>query len=88
MTIADIHFKRYDYSKAAKTYIALYEEFSNSDEGLQAYLNASACYEKMGNEKKAREILKQIIIDHPDSRHASLAQTRLEVLEMTGKSGK
>jgi TolA-binding protein len=88
MTIADIHFKRYDYSKAAKTYISLYEEFSNSDEGLQAYLNASACYEKMGNEKKAREILKHIIDDHPDSRHASLAQTRLDVLDMTGKSGK
>lgn len=88
LTIADIYFKRYDYSRAAKSYMALYEEFSNSDEGLQAYFNASICYEKMGNEKKAREILKTIIEDHPDSRHASLAQTRLEVLELTGKSGK
>ncbi len=88
LTIADIYFKRYDYSRAAKSYLALYEEFSNSDEGLQAYFNASVCYEKMGNEKKAKEILKTLIDDHPDSRHAALAQTRLEVLELTGKSGK
>lgn len=88
MTIADIHFKRFDYPRAAKSYMALYEEFSNSDEGLQAFFNASICYEKMGNEKKAREILKTIIDDHPDSRHASLAQTRLEVLDLTNKSAK
>ncbi len=88
LTIADIYFKKYDYSRAAKSYLALYEEFSNSDEGLQAYLSAAACYEKMGNEKKVREILKTIIEDHPDSRHAALAQTRLEVLDLTSKSGK
>lgn len=88
LTIADIYFKRYDYYRAAKSYMALYEEFSNSDEGLQGYFNAAVCYEKMGNEKKAKEILKTIIDDHPDSRHAALAQTRLEVLELTGKSPK
>lgn len=85
LTIGEIYLKRFDYSRAAKAYLALYEEFSNTDEGIQGYFNAAICYEKMGNDKKAKEILKTIIEHHPDSRHAALAITRLKVLEITEK---
>ncbi|MCX7679932.1 MAG: tetratricopeptide repeat protein [Spirochaetes bacterium] len=88
LMIGEIYFKRFNYSRAAKTYLGLYEEFSNTDEGIQGYFNAAICYEKMGKEKKAKEILKTIIEHHPDSRHAALAQTRLKVLEMIEKPSK
>lgn len=85
MTIASIHFKRFEYRKAVKAYTSLYEEFSTSDEGIQAYFNAAICHEKMGNEKKAREIYKQILEDHPDSQQASMALSQIEILGITGR---
>ena len=85
MTIADIHFKRYEYRKAARAYTRLYEEFNTSDEGLQAFFNAAICHEKMGNEKKAGEIYTQILEDHPDSQQATMAQTQMEILGIIGR---
>jgi TolA-binding protein len=84
MTIASIHFSRFDYRKAVKAYTNLYGEYSTSDEGIQAYFNAAVCYEKMGNEKKAREIYKNIIDDHPDSQQLSMARTQLELQGILG----
>ena len=84
MTIADIHFKRFEYRKAVKAYTSLYGEYSTSDEGIQAYFNAAVCHEKMGNEKKAREIYKSIMEDHPDSQQASMARTQIELLGILG----
>jgi TolA-binding protein len=84
MTIADIHFKRFEYRKAVKAYTSLYGEYSTSDEGIQAYFNSAVCHEKMGNEKKAREIYKNIIEDHPDSQQASMARTQIELIGILG----
>lgn len=84
MTIADIHFKRFEYRKAVKAFTSLYGEYSTSDEGIQAYFNAAVCHEKMGNEKKAREIYKNIMEDHPDSQQASMARTQIELLGILG----
>jgi len=85
MTIADIHYRRFDYRRAARTYTGLYEEFSGTDEGIQAYLNAGICHDKMGNGRKARDIFNSIIEDHPDSRQATMARTQLEIMELTGQ---
>ncbi len=82
MTIGSIHFKRFDYPRAVKAYSSLYEEFSNSDEGIQGYFNVAICYQKMGSDKKAREILKEIIEDHPDSRESAMARTQMDLLDI------
>ena len=82
MTIGSIHFKRFEYPKAIKAYSGLYEEFSTSEEGIQAYFNVAICYQKMGRDKKAREILKEIIDDHPDSRESAMAQTQIDLLDI------
>ncbi len=84
MAIADIHYRRFDYRKAARAYTGLYEEFSGSDEGIQGYLNAGICHDKMGNGRKARGIFNAIIEDHPDSRQAAMARTQLEIMDLTG----
>ena len=82
MTVGSIHFKRFDYPRAVKAYSSLYEEFSNSEEGIQAYFNVAICYQKMGRDKKAREILKEIIEDHPDTRESAMARTQMDLLDI------
>ena len=59
--IAEIHISRFDYQKAIKAYNGIYQEFSYSDEGINAYFEAGICYKKMGYDNKAGEIFHFII---------------------------
>jgi TolA-binding protein len=77
--IAAIYFDRFEYRKAIKAYRALSEEFSNSEEGVEAFYRAGICYQKMGNAAKASEIFKAIIDEHPDSDFSVKAKNQLEI---------
>jgi TolA-binding protein len=46
--IAGIYFSRLEYLRAIDNYRALYEEFSNTESGIEAYFNIGICYNKMG----------------------------------------
>ncbi len=80
--IAEIYFNRLEYQKAISNYLQLYEEFSNSESGIEAYFNIGVCYNKMGYEKKAAEVFSEIMENHPNSAYAQQARTQLELLKI------
>ena len=80
--IAEIYFNRMEYLKAIENYRALYEEFSNTENGIEAYYNIGICYIKMGNDKKAAEIFNEIIDLHQDSAYRQQAELQLDMLNI------
>ncbi len=78
--IAEIYFNRMEYMKAVDNYQALYEEFSNTESGIEAYFNIGICHIKMGNEKKASEIFNDIIENHADSAFRQQAELQLNMI--------
>jgi TolA-binding protein len=76
---ARIYFQNYDYRKALKAYLSLYEEYSEMEEGLSAYYNAGVCYLKMGMKREAANIFKRISDEHPASMSARNARVQLDV---------
>ncbi|MCL1911250.1 MAG: tetratricopeptide repeat protein [Leptospirales bacterium] len=83
--IAGIYFDRQYYLKAINYYKGLYEEFSDTDEGLGGYYNIGVCYVKMGYDKQALEIFSKILQEHPTSQQAAKAQIQMELLEIFKK---
>ena len=80
--IAEIYFNRMEYPKAIENYRALYEEFSNTENGIEAYYNIGICYIKMGYDKKAVEIFNEIIDRHQDSAYRQQAELQLNLLKI------
>jgi len=78
--IADIYFNRMEYLKAIEHYRALYEEFSNTESGIEAYYNIGICNIKMGYTQRAAEIFTEIIERHHDSAYRQQAELQLDVL--------
>ena len=83
--IAGIYFDRQYYLKAINYYKGLYEEFSDTEEGLGGYYNIGICYVKMGYDKQALEIFSRILREHPSSSQAAKAQIQIELLEVFKK---
>lgn len=81
-TIAEIYFNKLEYLKAIEHYRALYEEFSNTESGVEAYYNIGVCNIKMGNEKKAAEIFTEILERHQDSAYRQQAELQLDMLNI------
>jgi TolA-binding protein len=80
--IADIYFGRLEYGKAINYYRSLYEEFSTTESGIEAYFNIGICYNKMGYEKKASEVFKDIVENHAESSYAEQAKLQLDLLNI------
>jgi TolA-binding protein len=83
--IASIYFREFDYIKSIKVYRSLYEEFSNSEEGIEGLFMTGICYQKMGFHGKAREVFQSVIDDHPGSNFAYQAKIKLDVIEILEK---
>ena len=83
--IAQIYFNRFDYLKSIGSYSSLYEEFPNSDEGIEAYFKIGICYQKMGYDSKSREIFTTILEDHPNLNIAYRAKIQLDLIEILSK---
>lgn len=81
--IAEIHIKQYDYQKAVEIYRRLYEEFSNTDEGIDGYFQMGVCYLKMGFDSKAEAVFKSIIQDHPGTTAAHNAEIQLDLIKIS-----
>lgn len=80
--IGDIYFSRMEYQQAIKKYQALYEEFNNSESGIEAYYKIGICYSKMGFDAKASAVFKGIIEDHSASVWARQAQVQLDLIDI------
>ena len=82
--IAEIYFRKLDYLKAVDNYRSLYEEFSTTESGIEAYFNMAICYNKMGGsyDKKAAEIFNDIIENHPDSAFAQQSRLQMDILNI------
>ncbi|HOP30564.1 MAG TPA: tetratricopeptide repeat protein [Spirochaetota bacterium] len=80
--IAEIHIKNFNYQKAIEAYSRLYQEFSGTEEGLDAYFQAGICYKKMGFDIKAETIFKYILANHPGTSAAYNSEIQLELLRM------
>jgi len=80
--IADIYIKKFNYQKAIESYNSIYQEFSGSDEGLDAYFQTGVCYKKMGFDSKAEVIFKNIMANHPGTSAAYNSEIQLELLRM------
>ena len=83
--IAGIYFDRQYYLKAIDYYKGLYEEFSDSEEGLEGYYNIGICYVKMGYDKQALEVFSKILRESPSSQQAAKAQIQIELLKLFKK---
>ena len=83
--IAAIYFDRFDYIKSVKVYKSLYEEFSNSEEGIEGLFMAGICYQKMGFMDKAKETFKLLIEQHPSSNFAYQSRVKLDLIEILEK---
>lgn len=82
LAIASIYFHRFEYQKAVKTYLSLYEEFSRDEKGIEGYFRAGICYKKMGFNAKAGEIFKEIVAYHPSSSWARQSQLQLDIMKI------
>lgn len=80
--IAGIYFTRLDYQKAAGTYRQLFEEFSNSDSGIEGYYNMGVCYQKMGYNRKAAEVFQDIVRNYPESTMTGKAKIQIDLLKI------
>ena len=80
--LAKIYFNQFDYQRAIKLYRALYEEYSNTEEGVGALYSAGICYAKMGYNKKAIKVFRDIINEHSDSNYAVNSQVQIDLLKI------
>ena len=80
--LAELFAAKMEYLKAIEKYRALYEEFGNTEAGIEAYFNIGLCYQKMGYDKEAAEVLNDLIQNHGDSPYAREAKTLLDVQSM------
>jgi TolA-binding protein len=80
--IARIHFIRLDYQKAAGIYRDLFEEYSNSDSGIEGYYNMGVCYQKMGYNQRAAEIFQDIVRNYPESTMTGKAKIQVDLLKI------
>lgn len=83
--IAEIYFNRLEYARAIQYYRALYEEFSNTEPGVEAFFNTGICYMKMGYDKKASEVFNEIIENHRESAFRQQAELQLDMLNILGE---
>lgn len=83
--IAKIYFERYDYERSARAYGAIYEEASASEDGIDAWYHAGLCYQKMGEDEKARSIFGEIVQKYPYSNSRQPAQVQLDMIKIFSK---
>jgi TolA-binding protein len=81
-TIAKIYFDQQEYPRSIQAYEDLYAEFPHSDEGVEAFFRTGLCYQKMGDEKRAREVFEILLRDYPDSHFAQRARIYLNISEI------
>jgi len=81
--IAEIHIRNFDYQKAIEAYRTLYQEFSSTDEGIDAYFQIGICYKKMGFDSKAETIFKYIVEEHPGTTAAYNSEIQLDLLKIS-----
>ncbi len=82
--VGSIHFDRFNYQKAIKSYQALYREFPGEEDGIKGHYQTGICYLKMGYMKKARKVFNEILEDHSESTYYSKAKTQLELIDISG----
>ena len=82
MNIGDIYFCRLEYHKAQRVYRSLYEEYSDRDDGVEAYYKVGLCYKKMGYRGRASEIFNEIVREHGGSSFASQASLQVELIDI------
>ncbi|MCL1865203.1 MAG: tetratricopeptide repeat protein [Spirochaetes bacterium] len=80
--IAEIYIRFFEYQKAIEAYKKLYQEFSTTEDGIDAYFQIGICYKKMGFDLKAEEIFKYIIAEHPGTSAGYNAEIQLELLKI------
>ena len=83
--IAEIHIRLFNYQKAIDAYRMLYQEFSSSEEGMDAYFQIGICYKKMGFDSKAESIFKNIIEEYPNTSSAYNSQIQLDLLKISSE---
>jgi TolA-binding protein len=80
--IAEIYIRYFEYQKAIDAYKTLYQEFSSTEDGINAYFQIGICYKKMGFDSKAEEIFRYIIAEHSGTSTAYNAEIQLELLKI------
>lgn len=80
--IAKIYLERFEYQKAQSIFRTIYEEFSDTDDGVDAYYNIGLCFKKMGNDDEAQSIFKEIIKNYSDSIYVHQARIQLDLLNI------
>jgi len=80
--IAEINIRFFNYQKAIDAYRILYQEFSSTEEGIDAYFQIGICYKKMGFDSKAEAIFKYIVDEHPGSSAAYNSEIQLDLLKI------
>lgn len=83
--LAGIFFERQDYLRAITLYKNLFEEFSNTEDGIRAFFNMGLCYVKMGYNESALNIFNQILKDYPASPFVAQAKVQMDLLKILEK---
>lgn len=81
--IAEINIRLFEYQKAIDAYRMLYQEFSSTEDGIDAYFQIGVCYKKMGFDTKAESIFKYIVAEHPGTSAAYNSEIQLDLLKIT-----
>ncbi len=80
--IARVRVENFDYQQAVKVYSRMYEEFGDTEEGVEGFYNMGICYQKMGYRKKAREVFRAIVEHHSETSFARQASLQLDLLNI------
>jgi TolA-binding protein len=83
--VALIYFEQFNYIKSIKALNLLYEEYNNSEEGIEAYFMTGICYQKMGFLDNAKQVFKTLMEEHPESNFAYQSKVKLDLIEILEK---
>ncbi|NLH49532.1 MAG: tetratricopeptide repeat protein [Myxococcales bacterium] len=65
LTLADLYFSQEDFTPALREYLSIVQEYPQSEEALFAKANAARLYVRLGDKKRAVDLLQEIIAGGP-----------------------
>lgn len=80
--IARVHVENFDYQQAVKVYRRMYEEFGDTEEGVEGFYNMGICYQKMGYGSRARDVFRAIVEHHSGTSFAQQASLQLDLINI------
>ncbi|MFW6365940.1 MAG: tetratricopeptide repeat protein [Spirochaetota bacterium] len=82
MALGDIYYQKFEYERARSYYMMLFEEYPNTEQGVEAYYRSALCFIKMGMPEKADAVFTDIVDNYPQYTAAENARLQRDIESM------